>query len=192
METSFCELKGKEVINVTDGKRLGRIIDLVFDTACGKILGFVVPSYNKSWNIFKSNDDIFIPYYSVCKIGDDAILVKICVPNARPTKAKIQTQNVQSQNLPQQSSQLQSTKTQSQTQNGKKTNSQNTSEQNNLANTMSFDNEENDVSQNQNFDNYNMTENQKTQQNNQNFGGQYNENYIYEQNKNNNETNGTG
>ena len=26
METTFCELRGKEVINVSDGKRLGRII----------------------------------------------------------------------------------------------------------------------------------------------------------------------
>lgn len=79
METTFCELRGKEVINVMDGKRLGRIIDLVFETNCGKILGFVVPCYNKSWNIFKNSNDIFIPYKNVCKIGDDVILVEIFV-----------------------------------------------------------------------------------------------------------------
>ena len=81
METTFCELRGKEVINVSDGKRLGRIIDIVFETNCGKILGLVVPCYNKSWNIFKTSEDIFIPYRNVCKIGDDVILVNICVPN---------------------------------------------------------------------------------------------------------------
>lgn len=85
METTFCELKGKEVINVVDGKRLGRIIDLVFDTCCGHILGFVVPAYSKSFNIFKVCDDIFIPYGSVCKIGEDVILVKICLPD-QPAK----------------------------------------------------------------------------------------------------------
>lgn len=88
METTFCELRGKEVINVLDGKRLGKIIDLVFDTRCGKIMGLVVPCYNKSWNIFKTADDIFIPYSNVCKIGDDVILVEIFVQNQKPGKQK--------------------------------------------------------------------------------------------------------
>ena len=83
METSFCELKGKEVINIVDGKKLGRIIDLVFETSCGRVLGIVVPAYNKSWNIFKSSEDIFIPYNCICKFGDDAILVRIFVANPK-------------------------------------------------------------------------------------------------------------
>lgn len=88
METSFCELKGKEVINIVDGKKLGRIIDIVFDTNCGRMLGIVVPSYNKSWNIFKANDDIFIPFGCICKFGDDAILVQIFIPNQKENFAK--------------------------------------------------------------------------------------------------------
>ena len=81
METSFCELRGKEVINISDGKRLGHIIDIVFDTKCGRLLGIVVPCYNKSWNIFKAGDDIFIPFNCICKFGDDAILVQIYIQN---------------------------------------------------------------------------------------------------------------
>ena len=88
METSFCELKGKEVINIVDGKKLGRIIDIVFDTNCGRMLGIVVPSYNKSWNIFKQSDDIFIPWGSICKFGDDARLVQIFIPNQKDIFAK--------------------------------------------------------------------------------------------------------
>ena len=102
METSFCELKGKEVINVTDGKRLGRIIDIVFDTKCGRLLGIVVPSYNKSWNIFKSGDDIFIPFGCICKFGDDAILVQIYIQNQSASIGKkgkfIRTANTQNEN----------------------------------------------------------------------------------------------
>lgn len=86
METSFCELRGKEVINIVDGKRLGKIIDIVFDTRFGKVLGIVVPCYNKSWNIFKQCDDIFIPFNSVCKFGEDAILVQIYIPNEASNK----------------------------------------------------------------------------------------------------------
>lgn len=77
METSFCELKAKEVINVVDGKQLGHIIDLVFDTQYGKILGLVVPGEKSGWNIFKSVEDIFIPYNNICKIGYDCILVEL-------------------------------------------------------------------------------------------------------------------
>ena len=101
METSFCELKGKEVINITDGKKLGRIIDIVFDTSCGRVLGIVVPAYNKSWNIFKASDDIFIPFACICKFGEDAILVKIFLPDAvcKTKKAKF-AKTAQTQNYP--------------------------------------------------------------------------------------------
>ncbi len=77
METSFCELKAKEVVNIVDGKRLGHITDLVFETHCGKILGLVVPGEKSGWNIFKSVEDIFIPYQNICKIGYDTILVEL-------------------------------------------------------------------------------------------------------------------
>ena len=88
METSFCELRGKEVINIIDGKRLGKIIDIVFDVNCNRVLGFVVPSQNKSWNIFKSSEDIFIPVQDICKIGEDVILVKVFLPNVNIQKVK--------------------------------------------------------------------------------------------------------
>ena len=81
METSFCELKTKEVINIVDGKKLGHIIDLVFETNCAKVLGLVVPSGKSSWNIFKSSDNIFIPYSNICKIGNDCILVELYSQN---------------------------------------------------------------------------------------------------------------
>ena len=47
-----------------------------------------MPCYNKSWNIFKSSDDIFIPYNNVCKIGDDVILVEIFVANKQQPHIK--------------------------------------------------------------------------------------------------------
>ena len=101
-ETSFCELKGKEVINIIDGTRLGRIIDIVFDINCNRVLGFVVPSQNKSWNIFKSSENIFIPCQDICKIGKDVILVKVFLPNTNVSKLGktrfTSAANVQSQN----------------------------------------------------------------------------------------------
>ncbi len=81
METTFCEIKNKEVINVIDGRRLGHVIDIVFEQNCGKILGFIVPGTEKSWNLFKQCENIFIPYCNICKIGDDVILVELFLRN---------------------------------------------------------------------------------------------------------------
>ena len=77
MEISFCKLKNKDVVNVCDGKNYGPIIDIVFDTCCGRILGLIVPCNKNFFNIFKSSNDIFIPYNRICKIGKDIILVDI-------------------------------------------------------------------------------------------------------------------
>ena len=77
METSFLELRNKEVINVVDGSLLGRIIDVVFDIRTSRVLGFIVPGVRAFFNIFKSCPEIFVPYKNICKIGDDVILVEI-------------------------------------------------------------------------------------------------------------------
>lgn len=77
MELSFCDLRAKEVVNVPDGRKLGNIIDMVFDTCTGKVTGIVVPSERSFFSFFKSNRDIFIPYQRICKIGKDIILVDI-------------------------------------------------------------------------------------------------------------------
>ncbi len=77
LEFSFSDLKCKLVINVTDGKILGNIIDVIFFPQTGKILGFVVPGAKKSF--FSKCENIFIPYNCVCKVGLDVILVELFV-----------------------------------------------------------------------------------------------------------------
>ena len=77
MELSFCELRAKEVINVCDGKRLGNIIDMVFNSRTGVVTGIVVPFGRGLFSILKSNQDIFIPYNRIIKIGRDVILVEL-------------------------------------------------------------------------------------------------------------------
>lgn len=81
MELSFCNLRNKEVINICDGKRLGNIIDLVFDTCYAKVTGIVVPSDKGIINLFKPCNDLFIPYSRICKIGKDIILVELTERN---------------------------------------------------------------------------------------------------------------
>ena len=74
MEISFTDLKEKEIINVFDGKKLGRIIDVLFDSSTGIVRGIVVPGEKK---IFRKSEDIFVPLDRIRKIGGDVILVSL-------------------------------------------------------------------------------------------------------------------
>ena len=83
METTFLELKCKQVINVVDGKTLGRIVDIVMDIKTCKVLGLIVPSPTSGWlSCFKSGKEIFIPFDCICKIGIDVILVELYINNS--------------------------------------------------------------------------------------------------------------
>lgn len=82
MESSFLELRCKEVVNVCDGKRLGHIVDIVFDLCSACVLGFVLPGEKTGWNIFKNCNQIFLPYGCIVRIGEDTILVEL--PSQNP------------------------------------------------------------------------------------------------------------
>ncbi|HEY8390384.1 MAG TPA: YlmC/YmxH family sporulation protein [Clostridia bacterium] len=75
IQLTYCELRKKDVINLVDGRKLGRLIDVVFNIK-GHIEGFVVPGIKK-WSFFKATDDIFIKWCDIKKIGEDVILVEL-------------------------------------------------------------------------------------------------------------------
>ncbi len=60
MESSFIELRCKEVVNILDGRKLGHIIDLVFDLGSARVLGFIVPGEKTGWNVFKNSSHLFL------------------------------------------------------------------------------------------------------------------------------------
>ncbi|MDR2201981.1 MAG: YlmC/YmxH family sporulation protein [Clostridiales bacterium] len=74
-ELSYCELRAKEVVNVSDGRRLGRIVDVVFGGPKGEISGVIVPEIRRVF--FSRGHEIFIPWRCVTKIGEDVILVSL-------------------------------------------------------------------------------------------------------------------
>lgn len=74
VETSFLELKQKEVVNLCDGKRLGKVCDVVFTFPEGKVQGIVVPG-GRGFRFGKA--DLFIDLKNVTKIGVDVVLVDI-------------------------------------------------------------------------------------------------------------------
>lgn len=81
---SFTDLKQKDVINICDGRKLGRPIDLILnENACVEAL--VVPG--RSGGVFSllkpDRDGEIIPWRRVRRIGDDVILVEM-EENASP------------------------------------------------------------------------------------------------------------
>ena len=73
---SFQELAARRVINMADGKELGHACDMVF-TAMGRVMGLVVPGRKSFFKSFTNNENIFIPWNNIIKIGSDVILVEI-------------------------------------------------------------------------------------------------------------------
>lgn len=74
METSYGELKRKEAVNLIDGKRLGKVCDVVFTWPECKVQGIVVPG-GRGFRWGKA--DLFIDMKCIKKIGIDVILVEI-------------------------------------------------------------------------------------------------------------------
>ncbi len=74
METSYGELKKKNVVNVLDGRDLGKVSDVAFTYPEGKVKAIIVPGKKNSF--FRSSE-LIINFCCVEKIGDDAILVRL-------------------------------------------------------------------------------------------------------------------
>lgn len=71
------DFKHKEVINITDARRLGYVQDVTADLQTGIITSIIVPGSNKMFNLFGGNNEIVIPWEKIKSIGDDIILVEI-------------------------------------------------------------------------------------------------------------------
>ena len=73
----ITQLQCKEVICVSDGRRLGFITDVQVTVPEGKICAIVVPGPCKILGVAGRNDDYLIPWEAVRKIGPDIVLVDV-------------------------------------------------------------------------------------------------------------------
>lgn len=91
MEISFVDIREKEVVNIYDGKKLGHVIDIIFDRQTGKVTGVVVPGIKK---FMRKTEDIFVPIENLKKIGEDVLLIKLA-PQESIQTAKTQAEQEQ-------------------------------------------------------------------------------------------------
>lgn len=77
----ISELQAKDVVSISDGKRLGQIGDLDIDLENGMIRSIVVPGGGRFLGMFGNGQDYVIPWSQIVKIGADVVLVELRGPN---------------------------------------------------------------------------------------------------------------
>ena len=83
MELSFSQLRTKEVINTQDGRKLGRVCDIVLCYPENRWLGIVAPN-GRMFGLKKNG--LFIELRNIVKIGEDVILVNVGMPRKQGGK----------------------------------------------------------------------------------------------------------
>lgn len=79
--SSLREFRKKEIINITDGRKIGYVDDLSFTITQGsnvaEITHLIVNGRYKLLGILGKNDDLKIPLYTLQTIGEDTLLVRL-------------------------------------------------------------------------------------------------------------------
>lgn len=68
----FAELKTKEIVRVSDGKKLGYAEDLIIDESNNVVVALRVPKPTRG---FRKPEYVEIPFSCISKIGENVILV---------------------------------------------------------------------------------------------------------------------
>ena len=88
MVVRYTALRCKEVINLSDGARLGYVSDLELEAESGRIFSLVVPCPGKFFGLFGSGGDYVIPWPCIRRIGGDLILVDVELNECRRSREK--------------------------------------------------------------------------------------------------------
>lgn len=81
----LSDMSGKEVINISDGARLGIIdeCELNFDVRTGRIESLVLPSSGGFFQFFSDCKGVEIPWQTIRRIGDEVIITDLSESNER-------------------------------------------------------------------------------------------------------------
>lgn len=73
----MSQLRCKEVICLSDGRRLGFVCDLEIEVPEGDVKSIIVPGPCRFLGLFGRKDDYVIPWCAIKRIGPDIILVDV-------------------------------------------------------------------------------------------------------------------
>lgn len=80
MHCRITDMHNKEVINLSDGARLGCVDDVEIDTCTAQLVAIVVHGRPKCLGLLGREDDIVIGWRNISVIGEDTILVNFDCP----------------------------------------------------------------------------------------------------------------
>ncbi len=72
----LSDLQNKDIISMSDGKKIGNIIDMRIDEK-GTISSIIIEPNKKIFRFFSSKEEIEIRWTNITKIGEDVILANI-------------------------------------------------------------------------------------------------------------------
>lgn len=84
----LSEIRCKEVINVSDGCRLGYAENFEIDLQEGCLTSLLVPGPCRFFGLFLRDSDYVIPWQAIRKIGGDIILVEVRRDQCRRPRPK--------------------------------------------------------------------------------------------------------
>ncbi|ACV64776.1 sporulation protein, YlmC/YmxH family [Desulfofarcimen acetoxidans DSM 771] len=74
----ISDLARRDIINLSDGSRLGPVKDIHIDSAAGNVVALVLKTPKKKYmGLMSAGQDIVVPWDKIRKIGVDAVLVDV-------------------------------------------------------------------------------------------------------------------
>ena len=73
----LSELQKKDIINIKDGSRVGKIVDVEFDINNGYMIHFIIEKNSLIKSLLYNNNELTIKFSQIKKLGEDVILIDI-------------------------------------------------------------------------------------------------------------------
>ena len=88
MQCRMRDLRCKEVINISDGCRLGFVSDVDIRVPEGQVIAIVVNCPCRFFGLFGRGEEFYIPWECIQRIGDDIILIDKPFQRREPTQER--------------------------------------------------------------------------------------------------------
>lgn len=75
MDDRVTKLRNKEIIDIQNGSRYGYVGDLEIDLESGRVMALVIPGRLRLFGLLGRERERVFPWDSVCRFGEDIILV---------------------------------------------------------------------------------------------------------------------
>ena len=73
----ISELRNREIINFSEGRRMGHFDDLELDVEKGLIKALIISGRSGFFGLFQEEQDSIVPWEKIMKFGQDVIIVDL-------------------------------------------------------------------------------------------------------------------